>query len=212
MNTLTHHHIVHIKSFLISHYRMERDEKVCNEVLDHIACDIEEKMNQGVVYSEAFKLIFSQWHKDLQPSSFNGFQKIPRFIAKRLIQKDLRFQVALIVGLMVFLLVVKEWSILVIINIFFLLIASWGLSRWYLHQIKNQRSYAVVYYKTQIKYLGYLNGCTIAFLLLFLGWFWDALNLTYGTTAIGFSSSLLFAYNAYFSYRLNQLNVKTKPI
>lgn len=203
MHKLTLEQIQDIEKRLLIKYDLKY-EAMRNELLDHIACEIEEKMNQGVSYSVAFKLILSKWHKNLQPSSFNGYQKIPRFIAKRLIQTDLRFQVVIILGLMVLLLIVGEWSILVKISSFLLLIASWGLSRWYLHQVKDQGSYAVVYYRTQIQYLGYLNGGAVLLIPLLFGWLWNTPALIYGATTIWFSSCLLFAYNTYFSYRLYQ--------
>lgn len=88
MKKLTTNQINQIEDTLISQYNIKYQD-TRDEVLDHIACEVEELMNEGAYFSEAFKITIAKWHSQLKPSNW-VINKTPRFIVSRLIVKDLQ--------------------------------------------------------------------------------------------------------------------------
>lgn len=80
MTRLTTSQIQHIDQFLMEHYRLYYID-IRAEVLDHMANDIEEQM-QDKTYEEAFVHVIAKWDATLKPSKF-FFRGIPKFIAQQ---------------------------------------------------------------------------------------------------------------------------------
>ncbi|MCS4239259.1 hypothetical protein M2306_003055 [Myroides gitamensis] len=55
-------------------------EEFRSELLDHIACDIEELMEQGEPYEEATILVFRKWNVKLLSNTKGFYKGIPHFI------------------------------------------------------------------------------------------------------------------------------------
>jgi len=98
MKTLDINQIAEINQLLINKY--EFDEEFRQELLDHLACEIEEKMNEtNCSFQEAFQLVRSKWKPRLSTSLFG--KGIPKFIVKSLVKNELKsiFYALLFLGL-----------------------------------------------------------------------------------------------------------------
>lgn len=99
MTQLTKQQIKQIEQFLIDHYNIKYAD-TRYEVLDHIACHIEELIANGTTYTDAFKTTFNKWNKDLNPHLWIRYNNIPRYLAKNWFWRDIAYHaVAIIVGL-----------------------------------------------------------------------------------------------------------------
>ncbi len=99
MTQLTEKQIQQIEQFLMEHYDIKYAE-TRYEVLDHIACEIEELMTNGISYTEAFKTTFNKWNKNLSPHLWVRYNNIPRYLAKTWFWKDIAYNtLAIIIGL-----------------------------------------------------------------------------------------------------------------
>jgi len=99
MKTLSTNQIQHIEEFLISQYHIKYQD-TRDEILDHIACEIEDLMNEGKEYNDAFKITFNKWNKDLSPHLWIRYNNIPRFLAKQWFWKDsIAFAIILALGI-----------------------------------------------------------------------------------------------------------------
>ncbi|MCC9044555.1 hypothetical protein LNQ81_17950 [Myroides sp. M-43] len=87
MKTLTTDQINQIEEFLTSQYNIKYQDSR-DEVLDHIACEVEELMNEGAYFSEAFKLTIAKWHSQLKPSLL--MKKTPRLVVNTFIRQDVK--------------------------------------------------------------------------------------------------------------------------
>lgn len=211
MQILTPEQLQQVEDFLVDQYHMQADEDVRGEILDHIACEIEEQISQGQSFKVAFMNVLNQWHRHLQPSRFSGYQTIPRFIARRLIKTDLLVHVGIILSLTFLLSLLGEVNYILTSSSLILLLASWFMSQRYLYQVKEQQSFSLNYYKKQLHYLNYLNVMAVFALLVLVGWMWNVPALLEERTfTILYSSCLLFAVNTYFSFRLYQFRTVKK--
>lgn len=198
--------VAQIDVFLQNQYSLEYED-VRNEVLDHIACEIEEKMYEGTFFEEAFKVTFSKWNKDLKASDWAGFTKVPRFIARPMIKQDLYFQIIAIVCICIgiFGLNLVEWNPMNIKGNFLLIILSVSMNILVLIRNKEVKSFKIAYYKFQLRSLNILN---LAIVMLFGIALWYtreiAINQYYIYSAISFCTMLVFFYNAYYCYRFNK--------
>ncbi|MDR0195423.1 MAG: hypothetical protein LBI73_09895 [Myroides sp.] len=87
MKTLSTNQIQHIEEFLISQYHIKYQD-TRDEVLDHIACEIEELMNEDKEYDEAFKTVFIRWEDLLKTDSYYFYKNTPYYISKNWIEQD----------------------------------------------------------------------------------------------------------------------------
>ncbi|MDR2222788.1 MAG: hypothetical protein LBE34_08595 [Flavobacteriaceae bacterium] len=153
MKTLNKEQLIHLDTFLLSHYQLKYDE-VREEVVDHIACEIEEKIAIGASYEEAFKVTLSKWNGTLRSSTMGIYSGIPNFIAKQMMWSDLKNQVRgiLLIGVLLWtndflqvvndLLIAKLSLILSIVTV----IGIWGT----LFYLKKEDSLRMTFYKTQL--------------------------------------------------------------
>lgn len=88
MKTLTTTQINQIEDFLISQYNIKYQD-TRDEVLDHIACEVEELMSEGAYFSEALKLTIAKWHSQLKPSLLI-MKKTPRLIANKMLNENIK--------------------------------------------------------------------------------------------------------------------------
>lgn len=153
MKTLNKEQLNHLDTFLLSHYQLKYDE-VREEVVDHIACEIEEKIAIGASYEEAFKVTLSKWNSTLRSSTMGIYSGIPNFIVKQMMWSDLKNQVRgiLLIGVLLWtndflqvvndLLIAKLSLILSIVTV----IGIWGT----LFYLKKEDSLRMTFYKTQL--------------------------------------------------------------
>ena len=88
MKKLNINQIEEIDAFLLQVYHLEF-KAFRDEVVDHIACEIEDYLEQGVEYAQAKKQVLRKWHFELKPVL--GQQGIPTCIVKQLYRKDAVF-------------------------------------------------------------------------------------------------------------------------
>lgn len=88
MKKLTTNQILEIETLLIQRYDLSF-QAFRDEVVDHIACEIEEYLEQGVAYTQAKQHVLGKWHFELKPVL--GKQGIPTCIVKQLYRKDAVF-------------------------------------------------------------------------------------------------------------------------
>lgn len=88
MKKLTTNQILEIETLLIQRYDLSF-QAFRDEVVDHIACEIEEYLEQGVDYIQAKQHVLRKWHFELKPVV--GQQGIPTCIVKQLYRKDTVF-------------------------------------------------------------------------------------------------------------------------
>lgn len=100
MKKLTTKQILEIETRLIQQYDLNF-QAFRDEVVDHIACEIEEYLEQGVEYTQGKQHVLGKWHFELKPVL--GKQGIPTCIVKQLYRKDAVFY------LVFFLLFLMSW-------------------------------------------------------------------------------------------------------
>ncbi|WP_121965298.1 hypothetical protein [Myroides sp. N17-2] len=81
MKTLSSDHVKQIEDILTNRYNIKYQD-TREEILDHIACEVEELMNGGAYFSEALDEIFKKWHPRLLLEYFGIYKGIPKFIAQ----------------------------------------------------------------------------------------------------------------------------------
>lgn len=153
MKTLSREQLTHLDNFLLMHYQLKYDE-VREEVVDHIACEIEEKMCVGASYEEAFKVTLSKWNGTLRSSTMGIYSGIPNFIAKQMMWSDLKNQAG---GLILICGVLLANDFLQVINQLLIAKLSLILSivtviaiRATLFYLKKEDSLRMTFYKTQL--------------------------------------------------------------
>lgn len=83
MNRLTSDQIQAIQERLHLKYELKYEE-IRDELVDHIACEIEEMMHVGETYEEAFTLVFRKWNVRLIADKKGAYMGIPHFIVYQL--------------------------------------------------------------------------------------------------------------------------------
>lgn len=83
MNRITSDQIQAIQERLHLKYELKYEE-IRDELVDHIACEIEEMMHVGETYEEAFTQAFRKWNVRLIADKKGVYQGIPHFIVNQL--------------------------------------------------------------------------------------------------------------------------------
>ncbi len=83
MTKLTVEQIQQIEERLYGKYNLKYDE-IRNEILDHIACEIEELIQEGETFEDASILTFRKWNAKLISEKKGVYRGIPQFIVKQL--------------------------------------------------------------------------------------------------------------------------------
>ncbi|WP_060874425.1 hypothetical protein [Myroides odoratus] len=83
MIKLTPLQIKSIEERLLQKYELKYEEFRA-ELLDHIACDVEELMEEGEPYEEAIILVFRKWNVKLLSNTKGFYKGIPHFILDQL--------------------------------------------------------------------------------------------------------------------------------
>ncbi len=83
MIKLTTEQIQCIEERLLKKYNLKYTE-IRNEILDHIACEVEELMQKGELFEEAFILTFREWNAKLISEKKGVYKGIPQLIVKQL--------------------------------------------------------------------------------------------------------------------------------
>ena len=85
MRKLTTDQICELNDFLLKRYDLKFDA-FRDEVVDHIACEIEEYVEKGIAYQEAFNHIVKKWHFELKPAM--GKVGVPTILVKQIYKKE----------------------------------------------------------------------------------------------------------------------------
>ncbi|MEC4113542.1 hypothetical protein [Myroides pelagicus] len=88
MKTLSTNQVKQIEDFLITQYNIKYQD-TRDEVIDHIACEIEELMTSGYEYRTAFQVTFDKWNKHLRPHSWIRYNDIPTYLARQWFKRDI---------------------------------------------------------------------------------------------------------------------------
>ncbi|MDR0228250.1 MAG: hypothetical protein LBI72_04210 [Flavobacteriaceae bacterium] len=190
MKTLNKEQLTHLDNFLLMHYQLKYDE-VREEVVDHIACEIEEKMCVGASYEEAFKVTLSKWNGTLRSSTMGIYSGIPNFIAKQMMRSDLKHQVVSIVSICAvlfvndFLQVIND-ALIVKLSLTLSVVTTIGV-RGTLFYLKNEDSLRMTFYKTQLSGV-FLCSLIVSTVALF--------NNNYLTESINVFPNIVLAFMA----------------
>lgn len=87
MKTLTTEQIQYIENILTNRYNIKYQD-TREEVLDHIACEVEDLMNEGVEFSEAFETVLINWKDLLKTDPYYFYKNTPYYISKNWIEQD----------------------------------------------------------------------------------------------------------------------------
>lgn len=77
--------IQEIDAILINQYDLQFDA-FRHEIVDHIACEIEEHLVQEITFDKALTLVLKKWHFELKPVI--GKKGVPTCLVKQLYKKD----------------------------------------------------------------------------------------------------------------------------
>ncbi|MEK6511979.1 hypothetical protein [Myroides odoratimimus] len=171
MKTLTIDQIKHIEETLITQYNIKY-QNTRDEVLDHISCEIEELMNEGSEYEDAFRQTFINW-KDLLKTDPNHFYKnTPYFISKNWIEKDSRIKnnsilLGIIIAVCQMTVLVFSDSLYFIVSILLALV-SLNIVFILRHYIKTIVSEHAVYLKKRIKKITSYNALIVVLFISIL--------------------------------------------
>ncbi|MDM1496586.1 hypothetical protein HX063_14390 [Myroides odoratimimus] len=199
MTTLSTNQIKEIEEFLITQYNIKYQD-TRDEVLDHIACEIEELMNEDFGYEIAFKKTFNKWHNDLKPHPFIRYNNVPYYLGRQWVKRDvLNIILAMLIGIgvpYIFKNVIEDYHLANTIGIFisltsimtalFITIKYYGVKGYRISQLKKD-------------ILGY-SGISLFYLVFFWGGF------TYKLIPLLFIISL---YQLYYILEISKLNIRT---
>ncbi|MCC9044556.1 hypothetical protein LNQ81_17955 [Myroides sp. M-43] len=199
MKTLTINQIKQIEEFLTSQYNIKYQD-TRDEVLDHIACEIEELINEGAEYDTAFKNTFNKWHNDLTPHMFIRYHNVPSYLGRQWVKRDvLSIILAMIIGIglpYIFKNTIEEYNLANIIGnslcITSILLGTFITIRYY-----GIKGYRISQLKKDV--LGY-GGISLFYLLLFWGGF------TYKLLPMMFIFTL---YQLYYISEIQKVNIRT---
>lgn len=95
MKQLATEQLKEIEAILIQKYELTYAD-VREEVLDHIACEIEEQIEGELLSFEIAKdFVLKKWGFSLKSSSWNCYAGVPQFIANHWLKKDIKVYVLL---------------------------------------------------------------------------------------------------------------------
>lgn len=83
MKTLTSLQIKEIENLLTTKYHIKYQD-TRDEILDHIACEIEDLINEGLEYENALDNTLHKWHNKLLHNYFGAYKGLPYFISDKL--------------------------------------------------------------------------------------------------------------------------------
>lgn len=107
---LTPEQVQSIENRLLQKYELQQDE-IRYEILDHLACEIEEVMHQGETYEEATTQVFRNWNVRLIANEKGVFKGIPHFMLNQLNReyKKVELQSLLIAAILSIPLLLATW-------------------------------------------------------------------------------------------------------
>ncbi|MDM1374804.1 hypothetical protein HX071_11945 [Myroides marinus] len=212
MKTLSTNQIQHIEEFLISQYNIKYQD-TRDEVLDHLACEIEELMNEGAYFQEAFKITFSKWHSQLKPSLW-AINKTPKLVVNLLAKKDTKSLIVLFI-LSILTAFIINYTIndqLFILQIALMIMAIPMIIAGYVIGKRNTySSFTTDYYKEHLKILGgfsflVLDGMVVLYYYYAKTFAISYVNLTFLVLAL-----FLANWSIYFAIKRNDQHNKATP-
>ncbi|WP_410879073.1 hypothetical protein [Myroides sp. DW712] len=206
MNILSTEQLHAIEARLCLKYNLKYEE-IRNELVDHIACEIEDKMEQGEQYEEGFTLVFRKWNVRLIADKKGVYQGIPHFIVNQL-NKEYR-KVALQSGVLtvVFTLLLFlsthyfQLNNLLLLNSLFFVNAIGVLI--IQRSLPSLGDYRYDFLKAKSKVVLLKSSLALAGIYLFYT-VWDVVNFTFGVLLIFyfvFSTFLLLRFRVYCNNR-----------
>ncbi|WP_158962036.1 hypothetical protein [Myroides fluvii] len=189
MNILTKEQLQSIQERLLYKYDLKYDE-LRNELLDHMACEIEEMMHQGETYDEATILVFRKWNVRLIANQKGIYKGIPHFIVNQLNSayrkiEIISFVAAIVLGL---LLLIGTYyftfnSVVLLGSLFTIHVV--GVFMMY-RESKDIQDYRRDFFRVKSVEVLFKSGLALAVILLF--------TLLWGTDATPFSFEVLVMY------------------
>jgi len=197
MNRLTQEQLNHIEERLLQKYDLKYDE-IRVELLDHMACEIEEMMHQGEAYDEATILVFRKWNVRLIANQKGIYKGIPHFIVDQLNREYrkvelISFVAAIVLGL---LLIIGTYyftfnSVVLLGSLFTIHVV--GVFMMYLES-KGILDYRSDFFRLKSVEVLFKSGLALIVILLF--------TLLWGTDSTPFSFEVLVMYYFIFHFFL----------
>lgn len=178
MKTLSVDQVSLIEERLLFKYKIKYED-FRNEIVDHIACEIEEEMNKGMSFGDAYEKIRINWNPKLISADKGLFKGIPQLITNQL-DTDFKkvewkikvISVALVMGIMSGLIYIGINLLLFYSIIPVLIVLSLLLT--YL-QVKEVNDYRFDYFKGKALHTLYQCILIVLYLSLF-AWYWEEYN------------------------------------
>ena len=206
MNRITSDQIQAIQERLRLKYELKYEE-IRNELVDHIACEIEEMMHVGETYEEAFTLAFRKWNVRLIADKKGVYQGIPHFIVNQLNKEyrkvELKSGVLTVVFTLLLFLSTSYFDLnnLLWLNILFFVSAIGVLI--IQRGLRSLGDYRYDFLKAKSKVVLLKNSLVLAGIYLFYT-LWETPNFTLEVLLIYyfvFSLYLLLRFRAYCNYQ-----------
>jgi len=214
MKTLSINQIQHIEEFLISQYNIKYQD-TRDEVLDHIACEIEELINEGAYFQEAFKITFSRWHSQLKPSLW-AINKTPKLVVNQLAKKDTKSLIILFILSMLTAFIIN-YTIndqLFILQIALMIMAIPMIIAGYVISKRNTySSFTTDYYKEHLKVLGGFSFLVLDAMVVLYYYYAKTFAISYVNLTFLVLALFLANWSIYFAIKRNdQYNKATLTI
>ena len=189
MNTITQEQIKQIEDRLFTKYDLKYDH-FRDELVDHLACEVEERMDKGENFEEAFTLVFRKWNVRLIADKKGRYKNIPHFMLHQLNAEFKKVEIlsfVLAMGLSLALLAgayyVNFNSLLLLGSLFAVNI----LSVWVIHrELQNVQDYRRDFFKAKSKVVLLRMGIVLTGITLF--------TVLWGPDASSFSLQTLVLY------------------
>lgn len=208
MNRLTREQLNDIEERLLQKYNLKYSE-LRNELLDHIACEIEELMLQGETYDEATILVFRKWNVRLIANQKGIYKGIPHFVVNQLNSEYRKIEgISLVIAIL--------FGLLLVVGIYYFTFNSLVLlgSLFSIHAVgvfvmyresKGLQDYRSDFLKVKSVEVLFKSGLALAVILLFaLFWGTDSLPFSLEVLVVYyfiFHSFLLFRFIRYCKYQ-----------
>ena len=168
MKSLTQEQLLGIENKLTIIYGIS-DKALRDELIDDLACTIEDLLSQGYSYTQATEQVFEQWHKNLLPHPILSYGDVTWFIAKKWLLKDVKlFLLALVMAYTTFYLshyvaMASYYEVMITYGISFLTL---GISAATFFNLKKSTNYRIIYLRKKSQSLGLIALFNFLFLIM----------------------------------------------
>lgn len=175
MKTLSVDQVSLIEERLLFKYKIKYED-FRNEIVDHIACEIEEEMDEGVSFEDAYEKIRINWNPKLISADKGLFKGIPQLIKNQLDTdfKKIEWKLNIIGYLVAFGIAIGSKYIgmnLIMLYSSLPLVMGFSVLLTY-KQVKNLNDYRFDYFKRKALFI-LSQSVVFTLLLLFFSWLWN---------------------------------------